>query len=169
MKRCGFVAGIGLALAVGLLSWLHWRQGVPRRSSLEALSQLNHALQSQSRDEFLATLVLPATLRSRTSAEQIEFLVKTLCDELSAEGLVELKRQAVFGPLKELFPAEAGAWAAQAGVKPEDCVAFKLERNGLRAEVVLLRSPDQEFRVTDHGTAFRVVRCNNVKQMAQKF
>ena len=46
-------------------------------------------------------------------------------------------KEGLFGPLQEMFPQEAAAWAAQAGVKVEDCVAFKLEQNGLRAEVVL--------------------------------
>ena len=41
-------------------------------------------------------------------------------------------------------------------MKVEDCVAFKMERAGIRAEVVLLRE----------GETYRVVRCNNVKQMA---
>ena len=67
-----------------------------------------------------------------------------------------LQREGSFGLLRTLFPAEAEKWAKQAGVKPEDCVAFKMERTGVRAEVVLLRE----------GQTLRVVRCNNVKQMA---
>lgn len=77
---------------------------------------------------------------SRTRAEQIEFISKALRDELSREGLVVLKKEGRFGSLNELFPAEADVWAVQAGVKPEDCVAFRMERNGLRAEVVLVRN-----------------------------
>jgi hypothetical protein len=93
--------------------------------------------------------------------EQTEFITKALRDELSAEGLEALRKGAQFGPLKELFPAEADAWASQAGVKAEDCVGLRMERNGIRAEVVLVRSPNHESR-----PPFRIVRCNNVKQMA---
>ena len=62
----------------------------------------------------------------------------------------------MFGGLSDVFPIEAAGWAEQAGVKPADCLGFKLERNGIRAEVVLVRE----------GASYRVVRCNNVKQMA---
>jgi len=79
-----------------------------------------------------------------------------------------LKRDGAFGPLANLFPAEAETWAKQAGVKPEDCVAFKLERNGLRAEVVLVRTPDSPLVPRPSSLpGYRILRCNNIKQLAQ--
>lgn len=71
-------------------------------------------------------------------------------------GLAVLQREGEFGTLSDLFPAEASTWAEQAGVKPEDCVAFKLDNNGSRSEVVLVRNNEN----------FHIVRCNNVKQLA---
>jgi hypothetical protein len=98
-----------------------------------------------------------ANRHSRThNAEQTEFLTKALRDEISPEGLAVLRREGKFGALTDLFPQEAKTWAAQAGVKPEDCVAFRMERDNIRAEVVLVRE----------GEVYRVVRCNNVKQLA---
>lgn len=103
----------------------------------------------------LQTVMLPQALRGRTVSEQAEFLSKALRNEISPEGLAVLRREGKFGSLTNLFPAEARAWAEQAGVKPEDCVAFRMERDSIRAEVVLVREDE----------AYRVVRCNNVKQL----
>ncbi len=58
----------------------------------------------------------------------MEFLTKALRDEISAEGIGALKKDGAFGPLRKMFPTEAETWANQAGVKAEDCVAFKMER-----------------------------------------
>ena len=74
---------------------------------------------------------------------------------MSPAGIVALKRAAVFGPLRDVFPDQAEQWAQQAGVKEEDCVAFKMEHGGVRAEVVLLAKDG----------SYRIIRCNNVKQM----
>jgi hypothetical protein len=54
-----------------------------------------------------------------------------------------------------VFPQEAPFWAKAAGVEVADCVAFRGEKNGIRAEVV----------ITTNG-AYRIIRVNNVKQMA---
>ena len=102
---------------------------------------------------------MPEALRSRTTSEQLEFIRKSLHDEISLEGFDVLKKHASYGPLKQLFPAEAAAWAKQAGVNPDDCVAFKLEQNGLKSEVVLVLE----------NQSLKIVRCNNVKQLAAKF
>lgn len=107
-------------------------------------------------------LVLPFALQGRTDAEQTEFLRKALADEISPAGLAVLKRDGQFGPLTNIFPAEAATWTQQAGVNVGDCVAFKLERNGVRAEVVLVGEGSRG----DAKTTFRIVRCNNVKQLA---
>jgi hypothetical protein len=101
---------------------------------------------------------IPVAIQDRTPAEQQEFLDKALKDEISPAGVLALKRHAEFGDLKSLFPNEAAAWCRRAGVNADDCVAFKMERAGIRAEVVLVRE----------GQTYRVVRCNNVKQMAEK-
>ena len=86
----------------------------------------------------------------------MRWIADVLRDEVSAEGLAELRRHARFGPLAEVFPDEAKRWADTASVPVGECVAFRMERDGLRAEVVLHRTP----------AGFRILRCNNVKQMA---
>jgi hypothetical protein len=105
-------------------------------------------------------------LQSRTPSEQLEFITKALSDEVSLEGLAVLKKEGRFGALKEVFPVEADGWVAQAGVKLEDYVAFRLERNGLRTEVVLACTSDSP-PATHHSPrhTYRIVRCNNVKQL----
>jgi hypothetical protein len=130
--------------------------GEPRRFAIQTLGQLDTALRTGNSPDLLKLICTPAAIQGRTAPEQAQFLTKTLADEISPEGLTVLQREGSFGPLTNLFSAEAGKWAKQAGAKPEDCVAFKMERAGIRAEVVLLRA----------GQTFRIVRCNNVKQMA---
>ncbi len=152
-------AKAGLLLAVltfSVLLWWNWKRDEPRRNSFRALNRLQASIGSLDQSALLDTVLLPPALGQRTSAEQTEFLVKTLRDEVSSAGVHALKKGAMFGSLSKVFPAEAAVWTQQAGVKVEDCVAFKMERDGLCAEVVL---------VAQNGH-YRVVRCNNVKQMA---
>lgn len=157
MKTRFYVLAVGLAASgLGVLLWYSWKNDEPRRHSFQAVHTFATALNSGNADALLQTVVLPAAVSGRTSAEQAEFLTKALRDEISPEGLVVLRREGKFGPLQELFPQEAATWAEQAGVKPEDCVAFRMERDSIRAEVVLVREDE----------AYRVVRCNNVKQLA---
>jgi hypothetical protein len=144
-----------LVVAVGLC-WSKWKHDEPRRNSVQTLRTFCQTLASKNPGPLLQEIVLPQALASRTAAEQIQFLQKALRDEISPEGVAELKRRASFGPLKEVFPAEANRWATQAGVKPENCFAFKMERAGVKAEVVLVRE----------GQNLRVLRCNNVRAMA---
>lgn len=153
-----------LLIAAAAVYW--WHHDAPRRDSLATLARLDNALHSANRAELLDLIVLPAAVQGRTAPEQSEFLVKALNDEISPEGLAVLRKDGAFGPLKELFPAEAEAWARQARVNPDDCVAFKLERNGLRAEVVLERIAEFEARNAKGRPGYRVVRLNNVKQLA---
>jgi hypothetical protein len=136
------------------------------RVSIESLQRLDQALQTGSGPALLENLVLGPALNSRTPAEQIEFVSKALRDEISAEGLKVLSREGQFGPLTNVFPQEASAWAAQAGVRPEDCMAFRLERNGQRAEVVLARNPSLQPSASGLQASFRILRVNNVKQLA---
>jgi len=166
------VAALG-AVLVGFLAWRWWAQDTPRRHSIHALKSLHAALDSADGNALLNSVALPSALQGRTSAEQFEFLQKALRDEISDEGLAVLRRDGTFGALTNLFPAEAEQWARQAGVNPGDCVAFKLERHGLRAEVVLARPSTlnslarrNEAETAQPSTSFRFVRCNNVKQLA---
>lgn len=133
-----------------------WHHDQPRRSASQTLLTLNSALSNPNPSQLLNAVLLPTAVRERTQAEQQEFVVKALADEISPAGVDALKRHADFGPLKSLFPDEAATWCEQAGVNMDDCVAFKMDCDGIRAEVVLVRE----------GQAYRVVRCNNVKQMA---
>lgn len=156
-----------LLVAAACVFWL-WRckQDEPRRIAIHALDIFTAALHTGDSHTLLQTVVIPTAIQGRTAPEQTEFLTKALRDEISADGLAVLQRKGAFGPLTNIFPAEAQAWAVQAGVKPEDCVAFKLEQNGLCAEVVLAR--DAGIQNPESGTQnrLRIVRCNNVKQLA---
>jgi len=148
--------GILALVLVGNVCWFFWKRDEPRRAAFHSLEQFAAALQTGDSANLLNEVVLPQAIHGRTAAEQTEFLQKALRDEISADGLQALKRDGVFGTAKDLFPAETVNWAKQAGVRVENCVAFKLERDGLRTEVVLVRD----------GQNYRIVRCNNVKQLA---
>lgn len=159
-----FVVVALIAVGAGVYWWVN---DAPRRDSLSHLTRLDAALHSANRADLLRLLIIPAALQGRTTPEQSEFLTKALNDEISPEGLAALQRYGDFGPLKKLFPAEAEGWARQAGVYPEECVAFKLERNGLRAEVVLVLIPTYGVQSPKREKSYRIVRVNNVKQMAE--
>jgi hypothetical protein len=152
----------GLLLLLGGLFWHFRHADETRRQALQSLSTLADSLQANDSARLLQTVVMPAALQDRTVAEQTEFLTKALRDEISAEGLAVLQRDGEFGSLTNLFPTEGSVWASQAGVRPEDCVAFKLERNGLRTEVVLARQSTLNTQPPVRGAQFRVIRCNNV-------
>jgi hypothetical protein len=154
LRKLLIVVG-ALALGVGGV-FLYWQHGQPRRDALQSIYRLATNLANQRGSELLDIVLMPAAVRSQTSAEQQEFVTKALADEVSPEGVVALKHHAEFGPAKSVFPVECANWCQQAGVNADDCIAFKMERAGIRAEVVLLRE----------GETYRVVRCNNVKQMA---
>jgi hypothetical protein len=157
-----FITGIVLvALAISLLCW-KWKQDEPRRQSIATLQNLCLAVRSDDNGLLLKAVVFPQALDGRTPAEQTEFLTKALQNEISPEGLAVLKREGRFGSLRALFPKEADHWAELAGVNPEECVAFKAELNGLQAQVVLFK----DSTTSDPLSAFRVIRCNNVKQLA---
>jgi hypothetical protein len=163
--KLGIATLVVTLLGITFYSW--WIHGAPRRQSLASLTRLDRALESGNRPELVDLLIVPAAVRDRTVPEQSEFLAKALADEIAPAGLAVLRKHGAYGPLKKLFPVEAEAWANQAGVRADDCVAFRLERRGLRAEVVLLRPSDFESEVTRGQAPFRIVRVNNVKQMAE--
>lgn len=140
-----------------------WRQGTARRESLSVLNQLEAGLAESNSDTLHQSMVMPAALQGRSMPEQTQFLRKALLDELSPEGLAALKKHGRFGILTKIFPDEAEAWANQAGVAPDNCVAFRMERNGHRAEVVLVETAGSSPNTESY---YRIVRVNNVRQMA---
>jgi hypothetical protein len=143
------------ALAASAL-FLFWQHGQSRRVALQSVSRLAANLGNPHGSELLDIVLMPVAIRSQTPAEQQEFLTKTLADEISPAGVEALKRHADFGPLKSIFPDEAPLWCSQAGVNADDCVAFKMERAGIQAEIVLVHE----------GQNYRVVRCKDVQLMA---
>jgi hypothetical protein len=158
MRKFVWGAIVAGALAFGVCGiFIFWQHGQPRRDALQSISRLASNLANPQGSELLDTVLMPVAIRSQTPAEQQEFIAKALADEISSEGVLALKHHAEFGPLKSVFPDQAAAWSYQAGVNSDDCVAFKMERVGIRAEVVLLHE----------GQTYRVLRCNNVKQMAE--
>lgn len=136
--------------------WFKWKRDEPRRHALASLNDLRASLEANS-SSILENVLLPQAVVGRTQSEQIQFLSKAMRDEISADGISALAHRAAFGPLSTIFPEEATRWAHQAGVTATNCLAFRMERNGVRAEVVIYRE----------GTNYRVLRCNNVKQMAE--
>ncbi len=163
-KLKSLIALLVVVLIAATVYW--WVHDAPRRESLASLARLDNALHSGSRAELLDLIVLPAAVQGRTAPEQSEFLVKALNDEISPEGLAVLRRRGEYGPLRKLFHAEAEAWATQAGVNPDECVAFKLDHNALRAEVVLVKPSTLHPQPSTGEAPYRIVRVNNVKQMA---
>jgi hypothetical protein len=155
IRRGRVIFIFAIALAVGAAVLL-WQNGQPRREALQEVFKLADNLANNHGAELLDTILIPVAIQSRTPSEQEQFLAKTLADEISPAGVAALKRHAEFGPLKSIFPNEAPVWCSQAGVNAEDCVAFKMERAGIQAEIVLVHE----------GKNYRVVRCKDVKQMA---
>lgn len=152
---CLFLVALGVA---GWLLWTQWKQGEPRRTAVASLTNFQRSLDAAEAAAVLDSLVIPPSLAARTTAEQAEFVKKALHDEVSEAGIAALRKHASFGPLGEIFPEEAKQWASLAGAAPDQCVAFRMERSGVRAEVVLVRFED----------TYKIIRCNNVKQMASE-
>jgi hypothetical protein len=171
-KRRPYIGAVGIPLVAITLAaafaYLLWVRDKPRRDSLSCLAQLDSAIHS-GRDpvSILDLVVLPASIRNRSAAEQIEFLAKTLNDEISPEGLATLERRGTYGPLKEIFPKEAETWAQRTGFRVDDCAAFKMERGGVRCEVVLARPSTRNSQPSSALPPYRILRVNNVKQMAE--
>ena len=150
-------AGGLLVLFVVCLLGYRWQQNELRRQCLAALVDFRTALNSPDSARLLAKIAIPAAIRGRTVQEQSEFVRKALRDEISEDGLRLIAQRGTFGPLAKIFPLEGPGWAQQAGVDLDNCSAFKFEDRGLRSEVVL----------EAYGNAYRIVRCNNVKQLAK--
>ncbi len=156
MKNKNLIAAFCVAGLVLIGAWLWRKHEQPRQTALRRISLFASALTDPKGTELLEHAILPAAIRALTPSEQVEFLRKALRDEISLEGVQALDRHAQFGGLKSVFPSEADTWSSLAGVRADDCVAFRMERGGVRAEVILLHQ----------GGIYRIVRCNNVKQMA---
>lgn len=145
-----------IAIAIALACIWAWKHDQARRAAAQTLFTLNSALSNPDASLLLDTILIPVAVRDHTLAEQLEFITTALADEISPAGVEALRCHAEFGPIRSIFPDEAMAWCEQVGVNVDDCVAFKMNHAGVRAEVVLVRE----------GQSYRVVRCNNVKQMA---
>jgi hypothetical protein len=157
MRKIGrslIVAAVAALTVCGV--FIFWQHGQPRRVAVQSISRLASDLANPRGSELLDTVLMPVAIRSQTASEQQEFIAKALHDEISPEGVLAMKHHAQFGLAKLIFPDEYVNWCQQAGVDADNCVAFKMERHGIRAEVLLVRE----------GETYRVVRCNNVKQMA---
>lgn len=139
-------------LIAAILIWAllsAWRSHENRRSeALETLRHIQGSLANAGAESLLEYIILPAAVQGRSAPEQVRFLRKALYDEISPDGIAALEKHGRFGPLLKLFPDEAEAWASQAGTETGDCAAFRMERNGHRAEVVLVKSGG-----TTNGTA----------------
>lgn len=122
---------------------------------MEAASALVDAVVAGTSSGLVSMVSLPASLSVKTEQEQSDFILRALRDEVSSEGMAVMRREAQFGSLEQVFPEDALLWASNAGVRSVDCVAFRLEKNGLRAEIAIATNPVP-----------RVIRINDVRQMA---
>lgn len=127
----------------------------PRRRAIQPADRLASAVASRNQAEAAKYVQLP---ESSSQLLEGDAIIDTLKEEISPRGVSILARKGQFGPLREVFPAEVDRWAKAFGVNPDHCVAFRMEKDGLRAELVILQQ----------GDSFRVLRCNNVKQMAER-
>lgn len=154
-KPLWFLVGFLFATGIALLAWDH-RKNAPRRNALSTATALNNALTSKEPIKTLDIVTLPPTAKLSAPEEQGRWVAALLSDEINAAGIEEMRRHARFGPLVELFPEEADRWSKGAGVPQESCVALRMDRAGTRAEIVFHDTPE----------GLRILRCNNVKQMA---
>jgi hypothetical protein len=154
-RKIGYLI-IPAVLAGAVFLWTYQHQS-PKRNALATLGKLDEAMSSKSAG-ILALVVIPPSMVAQSENDQGGAIRDLLKDEVSPAGLKALKKGSVFGPLADVFPEEGKRWADNARVPLADCVAFRMERNNIRAEVVLHQTP----------AGYRILRCNNVKQMASK-
>lgn len=144
-----------MAAGIGLYFWSSFNFAT-RETSLLVARQLSECIESGDLGRAKSLLKLPVSMGGKTSEEQERLMSDVLKAEVSQNGLLAINRHGRFGLLREVFPDEAEAWAKAFSVNADDCVAFSMQRNGLRAELVLWNNNGE----------FRVLRCNNVRQMA---
>lgn len=155
-KRLVLVCIFALTVLIAVGASIFLRSKSPRAKAYDAALRLARAFDDNRSTDLGGLVRLPDFIAKKTAPEQSQLVSGILADEISSAGLAELRSRGEFGPLRELFPTEAAPWAAAFSVNPDNCVAFKMQRNGIRAELVLLQTDQQ----------FVVLRCNNVKQMA---
>jgi hypothetical protein len=167
MKRWVAIIVVFLGVGTAFLWYAIQRQGEVRRACVGCLRQLSETLEGGEPSRLLSLVALPEVVRGRSPAEQAEFLSKALREEVSLEGVRVLEREGWFGSSAELFPEEAEAWARQGGVETSDCVAFRMEKENLRCEVVLAKVIPSDEESSSGGVSYRILRVNNVRQMAE--
>lgn len=162
MKSKTTIVLIAFAVATAcvtlFLARQRWQAKAPRRAAAEyAHGFVQRLSAADGTGGGLHNMVaLPAVYDQRTTQEQDDFIRRALKDEISEDGLRVLVEIGEFGPLREMFPAEAEAWTKPHGINPGECVAFRASKDSLPAELVL--------HVTQSG--YRIVRCNNIRQLA---
>jgi len=152
---CAIVTAVALIVAV--FFWLRQGRGNVRADVIGTLSRVAVALEAEDKETVLKGISIPTSMRDRSADEQYRFIAAALDGEVSEAGLRILAKEGAFGSLTEIFPDEGSRWAAIAGVDPAACVAFKLERDGFRAEVA----------VATNGIP-KVIRLNNIRRLADK-
>ena len=146
------MAGISFVFA-----WKQWKAARPKRMAIQYLDRFSEMVTAKSVEGNPCEMVLlPSVYRQRTIQEQNDFVRKALTDEISEEGVRVITSKGEFGTLREIFPMEAESWTKPHGINPDECVAFKAFRGGIRGELVLQM----------HGADYRIVRCNNIRQLA---
>lgn len=149
-----FVLGGTLLIATYALSR---HKTAPQRAAMAVASDVCQQLMVGENSDVLDNVILPSVYADRTDAEKMEFLTKALRDEMSEEGLRTLLKKGEFGPLLDVFPNRGKTWAEKAGVPVDECVAFRLEQNGVVAELV----------IHQQGGIQRIIRANDIKQLAE--
>ena len=157
-RKLGWILLLALVCALLAAALFEYRRGKPRREAIDTASRLLEMIVAKDPAGMLEVVTLPASVpaSSSESAGQGKWIADLLEDEIDAEGLDAMRRHAEFGALAEIFPEEAAAWSRYGGIPVESCVAFRMERGGIRGELVFHHSP----------AGLRILRCNNVKQMA---
>ena len=160
MRRASMRVGVTvfvivIGVAAGSYYWLVTPPSIEKLATLGVLENLQTAIDFSTEDP--SNWVLrPTVAEDKTPEEYQRWLREVLQEEISKEGLAVLAKDAQFGPLLSLFPDQAVAWTSPHSIPPEACLAYRMERAGITAEVVL----------APHQGSFKIIRCNNIKQMA---
>ena len=154
-RRFQLLVVAALVLTLICLLGYSWKKNEPKRRCVEALQAFRVALDSPDSEYLLRLIAAPQAVQGKMPREQAEFIRKALKSEISEDGLRLVAKRGSFGSLNQIFPDEGLAWAKQAGVNPDNCVAFRFNGKSTRTEVV--------FEVEGH--AYRIVRCNNVNNL----
>ena len=153
MKKIFTTMLLLILVIASILLILRWDKTKPRRDAVRFVHGVYEQLFTANDADVLNKIVLPSSYNTRTDTEKIDFLRKALRDEISEEGLRRIAKEGEFGALLDIFPETGNEWASKAGVGAGDCVAFRLERNGIRSELVVYVGT----------TPNRMVRANNIK------